>query len=109
MLAAVLQGMLERGRGHIVIMGSLAGLRGLPLSTPYGATKAALTNLAESLRFELNPRGIAISIVNPGFVAMPLTRDNDFPMPGLMTVEMRLRLSGAASAVGTSRLPFRNG
>lgn len=87
MLAAVLPGMLARARGHIVIMGSLAGVRGLPLSAPYGATKAALINLAESLRFRLKPRGITVSIVNPGYVDTPLTRGNNFRMPALMSVD----------------------
>ncbi|MGH8161111.1 MAG: SDR family NAD(P)-dependent oxidoreductase [Gammaproteobacteria bacterium] len=87
MIATLLPGMLERGRGHVVVMGSLAGVRGLPRFAPYGATKAALINLVEGLRFELEPRGIALSIVNPGFVATPLTRNNDSPMPCLMSVD----------------------
>jgi short-subunit dehydrogenase len=81
---ALLPGMLARGRGHIAIVASVAGYRGLPRSAAYGPTKAALINLAETLRTELTPRGITISLVNPGFVDTPMTRDNPFPMPGII-------------------------
>jgi short-subunit dehydrogenase len=86
-LNALLPGMIKRGRGHIAIVASVAGYRGLPRSAAYGPTKAALINLAETLRTELEPRGITISVVNPGFVDTPMTRDNPFPMPGLMSAE----------------------
>lgn len=86
-LNAVLPRMLERGRGHIAIVASVAGYRGLPRSLAYGPTKAALINLAETLNTELAPRGITVSLVNPGFVDTPMTRENPFPMPGLMTAE----------------------
>jgi short-subunit dehydrogenase len=81
---ALLPGMLARGAGHIVIVASVAGYRGLPRSVAYGPTKAALINLAETLRTELEPRGITVSLVNPGFVDTPMTRDNPFPMPGII-------------------------
>ncbi len=90
-LAAVLPGMLARGRGHIAIMASVAGYRGLPRSIAYGPTKAALINLAETLRVELAGKGITVSLINPGFVDTPLTRTNPFPMPGLMTAEAAAR------------------
>lgn len=86
-LDALLPRMLSRGKGHIVLVASVAGYRGLPLSLAYGPTKAALINLAETLACELGPRGIKVSLVNPGFVDTPMTRDNPFPMPGLMSVE----------------------
>jgi short-subunit dehydrogenase len=84
---AVLPGMLERGSGHIAIVASVAGYRGLPKSIAYGPTKAALINLAETLRCELEPRGITVSVVNPGFVDTPMTRDNPFPMPAMISAE----------------------
>ena len=86
-IAAVLPGMIERGSGHIAIVASVAGYRGLPKAAAYGPTKAALINLAETLKPELEPHGIRISIVNPGFVRTPMTAQNDFPMPFLMEPE----------------------
>ncbi len=86
-LAAVLPGMLARRRGRIAIVASVAGYRGLPTSAAYGMTKAGLINLAEALRVELEPHGIVVQIVNPGFVRTPLTDRNPFPMPFLMEPE----------------------
>jgi NAD(P)-dependent dehydrogenase (short-subunit alcohol dehydrogenase family) len=86
-LAAVLPAMLERGRGHLSLIGSVAGYRGLPKSLAYGPTKAALINLAESLYADVQPRGIGVSLVNPGFVQTPLTAQNRFHMPALITPE----------------------
>lgn len=86
-LAAVLPRMLARKRGQIVIMGSVAGYRGLPNALPYGPTKAALVNLAESLRAELQGTGVDIRLVSPGFVATRLTQKNRFPMPAMVTAD----------------------
>ena len=86
-IGALLPGMLARGRGQVLINASVAGWRGLPLAGPYGATKAALINLAETLHAELGPRGVRIRVVNPGFVRTPLTERNDFPMPAMVSVE----------------------
>ena len=72
-LAAVLPRMIERGAGTIVIMASVAGYRGIPGSEAYGATKAALLNLAESLRADLAPAGVTVQWVSPGFVKTELT------------------------------------
>ncbi len=86
-LDAVLPTMLAEGQGHISLMGSVAGYRGLPQALAYGPTKAALNNLAEVMFLDLRERGLGVSIVNPGFVETPLTAQNRFPMPGLMTPE----------------------
>lgn len=87
MLDSVLPTLLAAGSGHVSLVGSVAGYRGLPESLAYGPTKAALQNLAETLWFDLHPRGIGMSIVNPGFVATKLTATNRFSMPALLTVE----------------------
>ena len=73
--------------GHLSLVSSVAGYRGLPKSLAYGPTKAALINLAETLYLDLHPKGVGISVVNPGFVETPLTAGNDFKMPALITPE----------------------
>lgn len=82
-IEAVLPVMMERGRGRVVGMASLAGFRGLPRAAAYGASKAAMIHFLESIRFHLRPHGIAVTVVNPGFVRTPLTDKNDFYMPFL--------------------------
>jgi len=86
-LDALLPGMIGRGKGHIVIVSSVAGYRGLPRSLSYGATKAALINMAESLKMDVERYGLKTQLVCPGFIKTPLTDKNDFPMPFLMPVE----------------------
>lgn len=75
--AAVLPSMLARKSGHIAIMGSLFGYSGWPENGAYGASKAAVINLAESLKLELEPEGINVTIINPGFVDTPLNASYD--------------------------------
>ena len=91
MLDAVLPTLLAQGRAgrpaHISLVSSVAGFRGLPQSLAYGPTKAALINLAETLYLDLQPQGVGVSIVNPGFVKTPLTAQNEFKMPALLTPE----------------------
>lgn len=77
--------------GHISLVSSVAGFRGLPQSLAYGPTKAALINLAETLYLDLQPLGLGVSIVNPGFVETPLTSQNQFKMPALITPEEAAR------------------
>jgi short-subunit dehydrogenase len=81
---AVLPRMLERKAGVIAPVASLAGYRGLPRAAAYGASKAAMINFFESVRFHVAPKGVWIAIVNPGFVKTPLTDKNDFKMPFLV-------------------------
>ncbi|HEX6830185.1 MAG TPA: SDR family NAD(P)-dependent oxidoreductase [Methyloceanibacter sp.] len=76
-VAAVLPLMLQRKSGHIAIMGSLFGYAGWPETGSYGASKAAVINLAESLKLELEGEGIAVTIINPGFVDTPLNASYD--------------------------------
>lgn len=86
-LTEVLPAMLARGSGHISLVSSVAGYRGLPQSLAYGPTKAALTNLAETLYLDLHDHGLGVSVVHPGFVKTPLTAQNDFAMPALISPE----------------------
>lgn len=90
-VAAVLPRFLERGAGGIAIVSSVAGYRGLPTSLAYGASKAALINFAETLYLDLQPKGIGVYLVNPGFVRTPLTDRNEFPMPALIEPEQAAR------------------
>ena len=73
--------------GQIVLCASVAGYRGLPNSQPYGATKAAVINLAESLKLELAADNIDVKVINPGFVKTQLTDKNKFAMPAIITPE----------------------
>jgi short-subunit dehydrogenase len=86
-IEAVLPGMLQRGRGHIAGVASLSGYRAIPTAAAYGASKAALIHALESIRFDLEPLGINITVVNPGFIRTPLTDSNRFRMPFIMDVE----------------------
>jgi short-subunit dehydrogenase len=90
-LAVVLPELLARGSGGVGIVSSVAGYRGLPKSLVYGATKAALINLAETLYIDLQPKGIAVYVINPGFVETPMTAQNDFRMPALIKSEEAAR------------------
>ena len=86
-LAAVLPSMIDRGEGHVSWISSVAGYGGLPNSASYGATKAALISFAESVKPELDAKGIDVTVINPGFVETDLTAKNDFPMPFLMKTD----------------------
>lgn len=86
-LAAVLPRMIERGHGRIAVVASVSGYRGLPTAAAYGATKAALINMCEALKPELDRSGVRLTLINPGFVETPLTDRNDFPMPFLISAE----------------------
>jgi NAD(P)-dependent dehydrogenase (short-subunit alcohol dehydrogenase family) len=85
MLDAVLPVLLAQGAGHISLVASVAGYRGLPQSLAYGPTKAAVINLAEALYYDVSPLGIGVSLVMPGFVETPLTSHNEFTMPALIS------------------------
>lgn len=89
LLDAVLPQLLAQGRArapaHLSLVSSVAGFRGLPQSLAYGPTKAALINLAETLYMDLKDSGVGVSLINPGFVETPLTAQNAFRMPALLS------------------------
>ena len=93
-------------RGHISLIGSVAGYRGLPSSLGYGPTKAALINLAENLFLDLRPLGLGVSLISPGFVQTPLTAQNTFHMPALITPEQAANAILAGWARGDFEMHF---
>lgn len=86
-LAAVLPAFIRRQSGHVAVVASIAGYRGLPTASAYGASKAALINMCEALKPELDLHGVRLTLINPGFVKTPLTDRNEFKMPFLMDVD----------------------
>lgn len=86
-VTAVMPEMLERGKGQLVVISSLAGYRGLPKSAAYCASKAAVSAFFESLRLELQPRGIGVTVIHPGFIKTPLTAGREAKMPFLMELD----------------------
>lgn len=91
-IEAALPGMLRSGSGQVVGAASLAGYRGLPRAAAYGASKAAMINFLESLRFHTALSNVQVTIINPGFVKTPLTDKNDFHMPFLVAPERAARI-----------------
>lgn len=79
------EALLTQGHGQIAVCASVAGYRGLPGGQPYCATKAALINFTETMRVEMQPKGLDIRVINPGFVKTRLTDKNDFAMPMMIT------------------------
>ena len=84
---AVLPAMLDRGRGHIVGVSSLAAFGGLPRTAGYSAAKAAVTNFLESLRVDLRGRGVDVTVISPGYVRTPMTDRNLHSMPLLVELD----------------------
>jgi NAD(P)-dependent dehydrogenase (short-subunit alcohol dehydrogenase family) len=86
-LGQVVPGMVKRGKGHVVITGSLSGYRGLPGSIGYSSSKAGVMHLAEAMYCDLRGTGVDVQLANPGFIRTRLTAKNDFKMPFLMEPE----------------------
>lgn len=97
-LGAILPAMRARGSGHVALMSSLAGYRGLPRGIDYCPSKAAAISLAESLRHEMVPAGLSVSVINPGFIDTPMVASATGELPYLMSSEEAARriLAGLA-------------
>lgn len=96
----------QRGSGRIALTASVAGYGGLPTGLVYGATKAALINFAETLYLDLAPKGVAVHLINPGFVKTPLTDLNDFTMPALIGPDEAAREIVAGIEAGRFEIHF---
>jgi NAD(P)-dependent dehydrogenase (short-subunit alcohol dehydrogenase family) len=108
-LIPLVERMREHGRGQVAFVASVTGYFGWPSTAAYGASKAALNNMAESLKYDLDKLNIRIQVINPGFVDTPLTQKNSFRMPALMPVDKAAeRLAHALSHGGfESSFPHR--
>lgn len=105
-LAALLPVFARQRAGGIALVASVAGYRGLPKALAYGPGKAGLINLAESLYLDLSPQGIGVWLIDPGFVATPLTAQNAFHMPGLISAEEAAQQIIAGFARGGFEMHF---
>ena len=94
--------MTQRGSGRLVGIGSVAGIRGLPGHGAYCASKAAVISYCESLRGELRASGVRVVTISPGYVDTPLTRENRYRMPFLMTPEAFAESAFKAIETGSS-------
>ena len=102
----VLPRMIQRGRGSVVLMSSLAGFRGWPGAPAYSASKAAVRVYGEGLRGALAGTGVNIHVICPGFVKSRMTDVNEFPMPLIMTAERAAKIIANGVARGKGRIAF---
>lgn len=86
-VGSVIKSMVAKNAGHIVLIGSLSGFRGLPGAIGYCSSKAGMMSLAESMQADLRTSPIEVQLVNPGFIKTRLTEKNDFNMPFIMSPE----------------------
>lgn len=105
-LTAVLPRMVERKRGHVVGVASLAAFRGLPRNAAYSASKAFLHVFMESLRVDLKGTGVHVTCLYPGFVRTEMTARNKAPMPFLLEVEEAVELMAKAIVRGEAQYAF---
>ncbi|HBE9180487.1 TPA: SDR family NAD(P)-dependent oxidoreductase [Serratia fonticola] len=105
---AALQTQLLPG-SRVALVSSMAHWLPFPRAEAYGASKAALTWFANSLRLDWEPKGIAVTVVSPGFVDTPLTRKNDFPMPGQVSVDDAVKAIRHGLAKGKMHIAFPTG
>ncbi len=105
-LVPVVEMMKIRKRGQIAFVSSVSGYGGLPLASAYGASKAAVINMAEALKFDFDNMNIRIQCINPGFIDTPLTAGNKFTMPALMPVDRAVKRITKGLRMGGFELTF---
>jgi NAD(P)-dependent dehydrogenase (short-subunit alcohol dehydrogenase family) len=105
-LVPLTERMRERGRGQVAFVASVTGYFGWPSAAAYGASKAALNNMAEALKFDFDKMNIRIQVINPGFIDTPLTQKNSFRMPALMPVNRAAERLAAALRSGGFECSF---
>jgi short-subunit dehydrogenase len=105
-IEAVLPSMLKLCHGRIAVVASVTGFAALPRAAAYGATKAFLISMADSLRADLAGSGVEITVVNPGYVRTPLTAQNEFEMPFLIEPEEMARAIADGLEAGKPEISF---
>jgi len=105
-LAALIPNMVARGAGHISLVSSVAGYGGLVTSAAYGASKAALFNMGESLAMDLKDSGVHVSMIAPGFVKTPATDVNEFAMPFIIEADEAARRIADGLARNKTHISF---
>jgi len=103
---AVIPSMIERRSGRFAGVASIAGLRGLPATSAYSSSKAAMQAFLESSRVDLKPYGVGVTTINPGFIATPMTEKNRFKMPFLMNVDEAAALIAEGLDRGAREIEF---
>lgn len=98
--------MLARKSGQIAIISSLAGIRALPSSPAYSASKACVRYYGESIRGNLLKNGVSVSVICPGYIKTPMTDVNNFPMPFIMSAEKAAKIIASRLKNGRGRIAF---
>jgi short-subunit dehydrogenase len=98
--------MINRRRGQIAIMSSVASFHGFPGAASYCASKAAVRTYGEGLRGDMAPRGVEVNVICPGFIKTPMTDVNPFPMPFIMSAERAARIIRSGLERNRARIAF---
>jgi short-subunit dehydrogenase len=105
-LVPLVRPMVERGRGTLAAVTSVAGLRGMPGHAAYCASKAAVSTYLEALRVDVQPHGVRVVDIRPGFVDTPMTQKNRFPQPFMVKVEDAAKICVRGLERGTPVVTF---
>lgn len=107
-IEAVLPAMRRRGSGRIAVVASVTGIAALPMASAYGATKAFLISMADSLRADLagERSGVRVTVIEPGFVNTELTGQNDFAMPFVIEADEAARAMADGLEAGAAEIAF---